>query len=522
MSQNKVKLTYIPARRKVKSDELGEENTKLKVAAYCRVSTESEEQSGSFTTQVNHYTNYISKNPEWQLVDIFADEGITGTNTKNRREFNRMIDECMEGNIDLIITKSISRFARNTVDCLNYIRQLKEKSVAVYFEKENINTLDSTGEVLITIMASLAQQESESISKNIKMGLQYRYQEGQVFINHKKFLGYTVDDEGKLIINPKQSWIVKRIFKEYLEGKGTGIIARELMEDKVPTATGILKWTSNDINRIIANEKYMGDALLQKTYTVDCLTKKRVPNDGSVPQYYIEDNHEAIVSKEIYNLAQKEKARRSNLYSGKKKKKRLYQGKYALSGITKCGKCDDIYRRITWTYKGQKTYVWRCATRVEKLCECESRTINEDELHHIIIEAINQFMTDKSKAIQNIEAIVRDVLDEKYDEPLDDIEDELHQLQKMLLERLSDEEHDRIVDELEAMRKVKQDILVENASREEKRKRLADIKAFLKSAHADIDEYEESLVTRLVNKVIIHDDYVEVELKTGELIEVKQ
>lgn len=522
MTSKKVKVLTIPARRQVKTEEHQNEANKLRVAAYCRVSTESEEQAGSFTTQVNHYTNFISRNPEWQLIDIYADEGITGTNTKNRKEFNRMIDECMAGRIDLIITKSISRFARNTVDCLNYIRQLKEKRVAVYFEKENINTLDSTGEVLITIMASLAQQESESISKNVTMGLRYRYQEGQVFVNHKKFLGYTVDKEGQLVINPKQSWIVKRIFKEYLEGKGTGIIARELMEDKVPTATGLLKWTSDDINRIIANEKYMGDALLQKTYTVDYLTKKRVPNDGSVPQYYIEDNHEPIVSKEIYNLAQKEKARRSNLYSGKKKKRRLYQGKYALSGITRCGKCADIFRRITWTYKGKKTYVWRCVTRVEKLCECESRTINEEDLHRIIVEAINQYMTSKSEAIQNIELIIRDVLDKKYDEPIDDIEEELHQLQKKLLDNLSDEAHDKIVDKLEALRKVKQDILVKNASREEKRKRLSDIKAFLKSAHTNIEEYDERLVTRLINSVVIHDKKVEVELKTGDTIEVMQ
>ena len=263
----------------------------------------------------------------------------------------------------------------------------------------------------------------------------------------------------------------------------------------MPTATGLLKWTTNDINRIIANEKYMGDALLQKTYTVDCLTKKRIPNDGSIPQYYIEDNHEAIVSKEIYNLAQKEKARRSNLYSGKKKKRRLYQGKFALSGITQCGKCADIFRRTTWTYKGKKTYVWRCLTRVAKLCECESRTITEEDLHRIIVAAINQYMANKSEAEKNIELIIRDVLDKKYDEPFDDIEEELHQLQKKLLDNLSDEAHDQIVDKLEAMRKVKQDILVKNASREEKRKRLADIKAFLKSAHTDIEKYEESLVT---------------------------
>lgn len=522
MKQQKPKIVMIPARRQIRGGDQEGKNSKLRVAAYCRVSTESEEQAGSFITQVNHYTNYISRNPEWQLVDIYADEGITGTSTKNRKEFNRMIDECMDGNIDMIITKSISRFARNTVDCLNYIRQLKEKKIAVYFEKENINTLDSTGEVLITIMASLAQQESESMSKNIKMGIRYRYQEGKVSLNYKRFLGYTADSDGNLVVNPDQAWIVKRIFKEYLEGKGSGIIARGLMEDEVPTATGKLKWRNTDIIRIISNEKYMGDVLLQKTFTVDYLTNKRIPNDGSVPQYYIENNHEPIVSKEIYNLAQKEKARRSNIYTGKKKKRRLHQGKYALSSVAKCAKCGDIYRRITWTYKGKKTYVWRCVSRVEKLCDCDSRTIKEEDFHNIIVDAINQFMSNKSKVIENIEGIIRDVLDKKYDEPIDDIEEELHRLQKKLLERLSDEEHDQIVDKLKAMRQVKQDILVKNASREEKRKRFSDIKAYLKTSHSEIEDYTDDLVIRLVNTVIVHDEKVEVELKTGDIIEVNQ
>lgn len=522
MTMKKRNIMTIPARRKIKTEEQHDETNKLRVAAYCRVSTESEEQAGSFTTQVNHYTNYINKNPEWQLVDIYADEGISGTNTKNRKEFNRMIDECMAGNIDLIITKSISRFARNTVDCLNYIRQLKEKSIAVYFEKENINTLDSTGEVLITIMASLAQQESESISKNVKIGLQYRYQEGQVIVNHKKFIGYTVDEEGKLVINPDQAWIVKRIFKEYLEGKGTGVIAKGLTEDKIPTATGLLKWSGDDINRIISNEKYMGDALLQKTYTVDCLSKRRIPNDGTVPQYYIENNHEGIVSKDIFNLAQQEKVRRSNLYSGKKKQKRLYQGKYALSGITMCGHCQDIFRRVTWQYKGEKTFVWRCDRRVKKTSDCPSRTLKEVELHQIIVTAINQFTKDKNLVLENLEIILKDTLDSKYDEPIDDIEEKLHELQKELIGLHDDKRYDQIVDELEALRKLKQDILIENASREEKRERISDIKAFLKTSHVEIEGYEEALVHRLVSQVIIHDGKVEVRLKTGEVITVNQ
>ncbi|MRI86325.1 recombinase family protein [Aerococcaceae bacterium WS4759] len=505
-------MYYIPARRQPK---------RKRVAIYARVSSNTKDQLRSLANQVSALTQKVSLVEDWRLVDIYIDVASAKEKLK-REEFNRLIVDCRNKKVTIVLTKSVSRFGRDTIEALETVRLLKELKVRIIFEKENINTLDSTGEVLITIMASLAQQESESISKNVTMGLRYRYQEGQVFVNHKKFLGYTVDEEGQLVINPKQSWIIKRIFKEYLEGKGTGIIARELMEDKVPTATGLLKWTTNDINRIIANEKYMGDALLQKTYTVDCLTKKRIPNDGSIPQYYIEDNHEAIVSKEIYNLAQKEKARRSNLYSGKKKKRRLYQGKFALSGFTQCGKCADIFRRTTWTYKGKKTYVWRCVTRVEKLCECESRTITEEDLHQIIVEAINQYMANKSEAEKNIELIIRDVLDKKYDEPFDDIEEELHQLQKKLLDNLSDETHDQIVDKLEAMRKVKQDILVKNASREEKRKRLADIKAFLKSAHTDIEEYEESLVTRLVKNIVIHDEKVEVELKTGDTIEVMQ
>ena len=191
-------VMFIPARPQVGNTVKKSEQPKLRVAAYCRVSTDSDEQETSYDAQVTHYTEYIQKNPEWMLAGIFADDGISGTNTKKRDEFNRMIDECMTGNIDMIITKSISRFARNTLDCLQYIRQLKDKNIPVYFEKESINTMDAKGEVLITIMASLAQQESQSLSQNVKLGLQYRYQQGKVQVNHNRFLGYTKDENGHL------------------------------------------------------------------------------------------------------------------------------------------------------------------------------------------------------------------------------------------------------------------------------------------------------------------------------------
>ena len=220
-------ITVIPA-RKHRRTEAGEEKPKLRVAAYCRVSTDTEEQATSYETQIDHYTAYINGHPDWTLAGVFADDGISGTNTKKRDEFNRMIDECMAGNIDMIVTKSISRFARNTLDCLKYIRQLKEKNIPVYFEKENINTMDSKGEVLLTIMASLAQQESQSLSQNVKLGLQYRYQQGQIQVNCTRFLGYTKDENKHLVVVPEEAKIVRRIYREYLEGASMLKIARGL------------------------------------------------------------------------------------------------------------------------------------------------------------------------------------------------------------------------------------------------------------------------------------------------------
>lgn len=229
-------MKIIPTRRHIssKSVHFEEDIPKLRVAAYCRVSTEYEEQNSSYQTQVSHYTNYILNHDGWDLVKVYADDGISGTNTKKREQFNQMIEDYMAGKIDLIITKSISCFARNTPDCLHYIRQLKEKNIAVYFEKENIKTTDTKGEVLLRIMASLAQQESQSLSQNVKLGLKYRYQQGKVMVNHNWFLGYTKDEEGNLIVDPEQAKIVQRIYYEYLEGYSCKQIARRLTTDGIP------------------------------------------------------------------------------------------------------------------------------------------------------------------------------------------------------------------------------------------------------------------------------------------------
>ena len=478
---------------------------------------------GSFETQVSHYTRYIQKNSDWLLIDVYAEEGISGTNTKNRKEFNRMIADCKRGMIDLIITKSISRFARNTLDCLKYIRDLKARDVAVFFEKENINTMDSKGEVLITIMASLAQQESESMSKNIKMGLRYRYQNGVVEFGTSNFLGYDMNENDELVINEEQAKVVRRIFKEYLEGSGTGQIAKGLMKDGILTGAGNKKWLGEDINRIISNEKYMGDVLLQKTYTVDCLTKQRIKNDGKVPQYYIEDNHEPIVSKEIFHLAQQEKAKRSNVYTGKKNTRRLHHGKYALSGIVRCEHCGDIYRRVKWNSRGSKATVWRCVTRIDNYRKCNARNIKEEELHQIVLDALNRMIDEKESYLKIMDSIISKIIVDDHDEKVERLNDKLRTLQEtLILAANQDKDYEKIADQIFELRTKKEKLLIENVANQEKRRRLADIKAYLKTQHTKLEEYKESLVTRIVEQILIKDESVEVTLKCGKIITVEK
>jgi len=321
MTEAKMSVTVLPARKQARGKNDDEEKAKLRVAAYCRVSTDSDEQATSYEAQIEHYTAYINGQPDWSLAGIYADDGISGTNTKKREEFNRMIDECMAGNVDMVITKSISRFARNTLDCLKYIRQLKEKCIPVYFEKENINSMDSKGEVMLTIMASLAQQESQSLSQNVKLGLQYRYQQGEIQVNCNRFLGFAKDENKRLIVVPEEATIIKRIYREYLEGASMLKIARGLEADGILNGAGNEKWHTSNINQILRNEKYIGDALLQKTYTTDFLTKTRVKNHGIVPQYYVENSHEAIIPREIFMQVQEELIRRRIVHTQPERQK---------------------------------------------------------------------------------------------------------------------------------------------------------------------------------------------------------
>lgn len=383
----------IPAQVNIQ-DEVKSAYRQLRVAAYCRVSTKEEEQLNSYEVQTKYYTEKINSEPKWSLVEIFADKGISGTSLKKRDEFKRMIKMCKRGKIDMIITKSISRFARNTVDCLESTRLLKELGIDVFFEEQGIHSTDPGAEFYITIYGSIAQSESENISANVKWGKAQSAKEGNVPFQYKRFLGYRKGADGKPEIDPEQAEIVKRIYGRFLSGDSLAKIADDLNTDGVPTPSGKGSWLRGTIQSILTNEKYKGDAVLNKTYISNCLTKKVKINNGERPKYYVENNHPAIIDSATFGRVQEEMARRS----GKRKVKQVgtkteqgkYSGKYALTELLICGECGTPYRRCTWTNKGKKKIVWRCINRLDygkKYCH-HSPSIEESVLQNAIMTAV--------------------------------------------------------------------------------------------------------------------------------------
>ncbi len=516
-------IMVIPARKRVGSTAAKEKIKKLRVAAYCRVSTETEEQNSSYEVQVAHYTEFIKKNTEWEFAGIFADDGISGTNTKKRDEFNRMIAECMDGNIDMVITKSISRFARNTLDCLQYIRQLKDKNISVYFEKENINTMDAKGEVLLTIMASLAQQESQSLSQNVKLGLQYRYQQGKVQVNHKRFMGYSKDEDGNLIIVPEEAEIIKRIYREYLEGQSLVGIGRGLEKDGILTAAGKPRWRPESVKKILQNEKYIGDALLQKTVTVDFLTKKRVKNEGHLPQYYVENSHEGIIPKDIFLKVQEEITRRANLTKGSTERRRVYSGRYALSGMVFCVHCGDIFRRIKWNNRGCKSTVWRCTSRVDKDGpDCSARTVREEHLHEVLIKAINEAFREKENILPLLRENIESSLTEDVTYQMAVLDEQIKVIQHELLATTDMKNPgDDLGMEVRRLRNEKQALRAE-ASNQDLKLRVDEMMTFLDCLSSELNEYDEQYTRTLIDKITVYDDYFVVEFKSGIEIQIDE
>jgi site-specific DNA recombinase len=511
----------LPARKHVRRD-CDEEKQRLRVAAYCRVSTDSDEQATSYEAQIDHYTTYINGHPDWTLAGIYADDGISGTNTKKREEFNRMIDECMVGSIDMVITKSISRFARNTLDCLKYIRQLKEKSIPVFFEKENINSMDSKGEVMLTIMASLAQQESQSLSQNVKLGLQYRYQQGEIQVNCNRFLGFTKDENKRLIVVPEEAEIIKRIYREYLEGASMLKIKRGLEADGILNGAGNEKWYTSNINQILRNEKYIGDALLQKTYTTDFLTKTRVKNHGVVPQYYVENSHEAIIPREIFMQVQEELIHRRVVHISPNGKNRTFSCIHCFSNMIFCGGCGEVFRRVHWNNRGKKSIVWRCVSRLENTGSfCEARTVLESTLEQVMVAAINQALSDKDHFLITLQTNIESVICHENSHTLTAIDKRLVELQAELMKlATSKEDYEKVGNEIYRLRDEKQKVQFENLGRDELKKRIADMRTFLQAQPTAITQYDESFVRRLIEKVTVHENKFTVEFKSGLMVDI--
>ena len=365
---------------------------KRRVCAYARVSTDRDEQFTSYEAQIDYYTKYINSRDDWQFIKVYTDEGISGTSTKGREGFNTMITDALCGNFDLIITKSVSRFARNTVDSLTAIRQLKENHVEVFFEKENIWTFDSKGELLITIMSSLAQEESRSISENTTWGLRKRMADGKVTIAFSSFLGYDRGPHGELIVNPDEAKTVQRIYKEFLDGKSIKEIQEGLERDSIKTAKGLDNWKKDQICRMLTNEKYKGDALLQKTFTESFLTKKAIKNDGSVPMYYVTGDHEAIIDPVMWDAAQVE-------YSNRILSNENRLGTHYLSNRFKCGDCGYWFTsrkvKIRRLQGGGHKHILFCQRIYPNKnipgSDCKRIRLQEDEAVRILKKAIQKY-----------------------------------------------------------------------------------------------------------------------------------
>ena len=532
MSNTTPTVICIPA----KLEAVRASKRQLRVAAYCRVSTDDEEQLTSYEAQKNYYTDKIMTNKEWTMAGIFADEGITGTSARKRPEFLRMVRQCKQGKIDIVLTKSISRFARNTVDCLNYVRALKELGIAVIFEKENMNTLEIDSEILITMLGAFAQSESESISANVRWGIRQAMKEGKATIQYKYLYGYRKGDDSKPEIIPDQAEVVRKIYDLFLSGTPVRGIQEYLNANSVPNINGESKWARSAIDSILTNEKYCGDVLLQKTYIDDCINKKVKKNTGQLPMYLVQNHHEGIISRETFDAAQAELARRSAGKSPSKKNaptgRSRYSSKYALSDRLYCGECGTQYQRCTWRNRdGSKRIVWRCVSRVDygnRYCH-NSPTLDEEPLHRAILAAINSAVNDKDNIVYNLKAAMEKELAPVAGQQLSlsEIDNQLEQLNiefsKVLAE--ASESGDQAVysdrfreimqkqTALKAQRNKIQGMLVESGKAAT---HIEQCRQAAESIPATITEWDEALIRQVVESVTVEmDSKLAVQTKSG-------
>ena len=504
------------------SDRNKEKNSLLRVAAYCRVSTDDEEQINSYNSQLQYYNELINKNPEWKMVGIYADKAITGTSTDKRVDFMRMINDAQNGDIDMIITKSISRFARNTVDTLHYVRLLKEKSVAIFFEEEHINTLSMDGELMLTVLSSVAQQEVHNTSEHVKKGLRMKMQRGEL-IGYNGCLGYDYHPDTKEItLNEEEAKTVRYIFERYLEGAGCTLIAKECSKLGYKTKTGKTTWHESAIRGILRNEKYVGDCLQGKTFTLDPISKRRLRNFGEEDKFYIENHHEGIISKEEFMRVQKildSRGTPKRLIDGKRQEKLTRQ--YAFSSITKCGHCGGTYTRRHW--HGGKSYdkvVWQCVNNTKggkKACP-NSKGISEDVLEKSFLTAYNLVCDDLKSSFKTVyeeiekefdlDAISKDI--KKKQEALDKLEVKKQKLIDMKLSDAIDEESykssfESLRLEIELAKKDIESLEGSNIILKEKKQNLSKAKKLLEDG-GPLTEFDRYVLEAIVERVVVGDE----------------
>lgn len=511
-------------------DEAGKRMSKLRVCAYCRVSTMHEEQQNSFDAQIRHYCTMIEGNPDWKFAGIYADEGISGKSKKNRTEFLRMVRDAENRKIDLVITKSISRFARNTADCIETVRFLKSLGVGVFFEKENINTLSAESELILTILSSIAEEELVSTSQNIRWSNQKRFKQGKMHLVTERFMGYDRDGKGGLVINEEQAAIVRRAFDESISGKGVTLIARGLEEDGIKNVSGGTRWQPSVILGMLKNEKYVGDAILQKTVTANTITFKRKANEGEAPMYYIRDNHPAIIDREKFELVQELLKERSKGKGYRPEIAWKYQNRYPFSQKIECGNCGRSYRhQIHNCSKPSTQQYWGCANYIErKITTCDRKPIKNDTLERLFVRLFNKLLTNRN-ILTSFAATLRLVNHAKIGGgKLDDINTEIegllkqeHVLLQLYEKGVADKaivriEHEELIGKLGKLRAERSNIIEQIESQDARLKQTEKMIAFFDGVENPIESFDEDLFSTIVDKLVVKErECIVFRLKNG-------
>ena len=502
---------------------------KRRTAGYARVSTDSDEQFTSYEAQIDYYTKFIQARDDWEFVKVYTDAGISATNTKHRDGFKKMVQDALDGKIDLIVTKSVSRFARNTVDSLTTVRKLKEHGTEIYFEKENIFTFDSKGELLITIMSSLAQEESRSISENVTWGQRKRFADGKVSMPYKQFLGYEKGADGTPIINEEEATIVRLIYTLFLEGKTPAGICRYLDAQGIPTPSGKMKWSQTTVNSMLANEKYKGDALLQKKFTVDFLMKKMKPNEGEVPQYYVEHSHEAIISPVEWDMVQAEIARRKSLG-------RAYSGNSVFSSKLVCGDCGGFFGQKVWhstdTYR---KVIWRCNSKFKGEKKCATPHLDTDTIQQKFLIAYNRLMESRDSVVSDCELMRTAISDcTALDTEIDRLTEEITVVAELVKACVKEnaasaqsqadytKKFNALVKRYETANKRVDELSAERMRKQDRDRELRLFIQSIKEQPLVLEEWNERLWVGLLEKAtVFHDGRMVFEFKNGAEIEVE-